>query len=267
MAQYFKGWVGGWVGGVARPPPVVPSCQKAPCPPSPPSISAPPTKQDKSSRGSVDTTKTRSDPQRVGLCSGERPMGAAKGKQSDTEALCQATPHHHHHPFLPPSLRFSPPPPSLPPMRDLCTSPAAAPPHRFPGPCRRSRRSRTAPDGSSSPTGKARASTPNGRRWQRRWSTGFGRFRNASLGIRRAHRHRERTALTSSSRRSVGCFRRTALRSTSGRCRVRRDREKGVGGQVWCGRFASRCRGCATPYQTARGCTPRHNGSKNCRSD
>ena len=43
-------------------------------------------KQDKSSRGSVDTTKTRSDPQRVRTSSGERPIGAAKGKQSDTEA-------------------------------------------------------------------------------------------------------------------------------------------------------------------------------------
>ena len=46
-------------------------------------------KQDKSSGGSVDTTKTRSDPQRVRMSSGERPIGAAKGKQSDTEALCQ----------------------------------------------------------------------------------------------------------------------------------------------------------------------------------
>ena len=48
--------------------------------------------QDKSSRGSVDTTKTRSDPQRVRMSSGERPTGAAKGKQSDTEALCQLPP-------------------------------------------------------------------------------------------------------------------------------------------------------------------------------
>ena len=46
---------------------------------------------------SVDTTKTRSAPQRVRMSSGERPIGAAKGKQSDTEALCQAPP--------PPSLR------------------------------------------------------------------------------------------------------------------------------------------------------------------
>ena len=49
-------------------------------------------KQDKSSRGSVDTTKTRSGPQRVRMSSGERPTGAAKGKQSDTEALCQTPP-------------------------------------------------------------------------------------------------------------------------------------------------------------------------------
>ena len=46
-------------------------------------------KQDKSSRGSVDKTKTRSGPQRVRMSGGERPIGAAKGKQSDTEALCQ----------------------------------------------------------------------------------------------------------------------------------------------------------------------------------
>ena len=26
------------------------------------------------------------------MCSGERPIGAAKGKQSDTEALCQIPP-------------------------------------------------------------------------------------------------------------------------------------------------------------------------------
>ena len=49
-------------------------------------------KQDKTSRGSVGTTKTRSGPQRVRMSSGERPMGAAKGKQSDTEALCQPPP-------------------------------------------------------------------------------------------------------------------------------------------------------------------------------
>ena len=49
-------------------------------------------KQDKSSGGSVDTTKTRSGPQRVRMSSGERPIGAAKGKQSDTEALCHTPP-------------------------------------------------------------------------------------------------------------------------------------------------------------------------------
>ena len=49
-------------------------------------------KQDKSSGGSVDTTKTRSGPQRVRMSSGERPIGAAKGKQSDTEALCHPPP-------------------------------------------------------------------------------------------------------------------------------------------------------------------------------
>ena len=49
-------------------------------------------KQDKSSGGSVDTTKTRSGPQRVRLSSGKRPIGAAKGKPSDTEAFCQPPP-------------------------------------------------------------------------------------------------------------------------------------------------------------------------------
>ena len=49
-------------------------------------------KQDKSFGGSVDTTKPRSDPQRIRVSSGERPIGAAKGKQSDTQALCQAPP-------------------------------------------------------------------------------------------------------------------------------------------------------------------------------
>ena len=49
-------------------------------------------KQDKSSRGSVDTTKTPSDPQRVRMCKGERPIGAAKGKQTNTMASCQTPP-------------------------------------------------------------------------------------------------------------------------------------------------------------------------------
>ena len=51
-------------------------------------------KQDKSSGGSVDTTKT----QRVRMSGGERPIGAAKGKQPNPEALCQP-------------LRPPPPPP------------------------------------------------------------------------------------------------------------------------------------------------------------
>ena len=49
-------------------------------------------KQDNSSRGSVDTTKTRSDPQRVGMYNGERSIGAAKGKQANTMSLCQTPP-------------------------------------------------------------------------------------------------------------------------------------------------------------------------------
>ena len=39
-----------------------------------------------------ETTKTFSGPRRVRMSSGERPMGAARGKQSDTEALCQTPP-------------------------------------------------------------------------------------------------------------------------------------------------------------------------------
>ena len=68
-------------------------------------------KQDKSSRGSVDTTKTRSGPQRVRMSSGERPIGAAKGTQSDTEALCQP-----------------PPPPHPPSCLGLCTTARVSPP-------------------------------------------------------------------------------------------------------------------------------------------
>ena len=51
-------------------------------------------KQDKSSGGSVDTTRTRSGPQRVRMSSGERPIGTAKGKQRNTEALCHPPPPH-----------------------------------------------------------------------------------------------------------------------------------------------------------------------------
>ena len=46
-------------------------------------------KQDKSSGGSVDTTKTRSGPRRVRMYNGERPIGAAKSKQM---ASCQNPP-------------------------------------------------------------------------------------------------------------------------------------------------------------------------------
>ena len=49
-------------------------------------------KQDKTSGGSVDTTKPRSGPQRVGMCSGERPIGAAKGTQTNAMASCQPPP-------------------------------------------------------------------------------------------------------------------------------------------------------------------------------
>ena len=46
-------------------------------------------KQDPSSRGSVNT---RSGPQRVRMSKGQRPIGTAKGKQPDTEALCPPPP-------------------------------------------------------------------------------------------------------------------------------------------------------------------------------
>ena len=64
-------------------------------------------KQDKSSRGSVDTTKTRSDPQRVRMSSGERPIGTPKGQQLNAEALCQP-------PRNPPCYLQHAPPPMLP---------------------------------------------------------------------------------------------------------------------------------------------------------
>ena len=63
-------------------------------------------KQDKSSGGSVDTTGRSSDPQRVGLFSGERPVGAAKGKQLSTKASCQ-------HPPPPPPPLLQPTTPSI----------------------------------------------------------------------------------------------------------------------------------------------------------
>ena len=55
--------------------------------------------QDKSSGGSVGTTKPRSDPQGVGMREGERPIGGAKGKQTNTMAC--------------------PPPPPVPPEGSL----------------------------------------------------------------------------------------------------------------------------------------------------
>ena len=80
------------------PSPLLPPAQKMPCPPPFPPSPGQPTpgvvKQDKSSGGSVDTTKTRSGPRRVRMSGGEMPIGAAKGKQSDTEALCQTPPSH-----------------------------------------------------------------------------------------------------------------------------------------------------------------------------
>ena len=52
-------------------------------------------KQDKSSGGSVDTTKTRSDPQRVRMSSGERPIGAANDKQHNFPRPCANPPPPH----------------------------------------------------------------------------------------------------------------------------------------------------------------------------
>ena len=77
-------------------------------------------KQDKSSRGSVDTTKTRSYPRRVRMCKGEGPIGTANDKQTSTTAACQSTPLTAAP--LPPQARvltFPPPPPapSLPHSR------------------------------------------------------------------------------------------------------------------------------------------------------
>ena len=58
-------------------------------------------KRDKSFRGSVNTTKTRSDPQRTGMYNGERPIGAAKGKQTNTMASYQPPPPGQQHTWLP----------------------------------------------------------------------------------------------------------------------------------------------------------------------
>ena len=63
---------------------------------------------EQSNRGSVDTTKTRLDPQRVRMSSGERPIGAAKGKQPDTEALCQPPPPPNTHSITTQARRHAP---------------------------------------------------------------------------------------------------------------------------------------------------------------
>ena len=79
--------------------------------PSPGQLTPGVVKHDKSSRGSVDTTKTRSDPQRVRMSSGERPIGAAKGKQPNTEALCNPPPPGTGKPWpAPERVPFAPPP-------------------------------------------------------------------------------------------------------------------------------------------------------------
>ena len=93
-------------------------------------------------RGSVDTTKTRSGPQRVRMSSGERPIGAAKGKQSDTEALCQTPP-----PLSEPTTKAPPPfgsrttppfyPPPPPPPKQVSLPSQPAPSGRPPAPRRR----------------------------------------------------------------------------------------------------------------------------------
>ena len=67
-------------------------------------------KRGTSSGGSVDTTKAHSDPQRVGMCKGKRPMGAAKGKQTNTMASCQTPPSHRHRACGPLQCVSSPPP-------------------------------------------------------------------------------------------------------------------------------------------------------------
>ena len=68
-------------------------------------------KQDKSSGGSVDTTKTRSGPQRVRTSSGKRPIGAAKGNQIRYRGLVPTPPPPHQPPgwslfFVPKAHRW-----------------------------------------------------------------------------------------------------------------------------------------------------------------
>ena len=63
------------------------------------------------------------------MCGGERPIGAAKGKQSDTEALCQPPP-----PFQTPP---SPPPVGTPPYAGPGLDRQRPANRRFPGTPRR----------------------------------------------------------------------------------------------------------------------------------
>ena len=81
---------------------------------------------------------TRSDPQRVGMCSGERPIGAAKGKQTNTMASCHpplADPEAHltaSDAWEPPPLKGQggthPPDPHPPDLKCRCASRTEAPP-------------------------------------------------------------------------------------------------------------------------------------------
>ena len=109
-------------------------------------------KQDKSSRGSVDTTKTPLGPQRVRMSSGERPIGAAKGKQSDTEACA------------------NPPPPPSPPTSDLDQRPAHT---KDMAPDAGVARYRTGTRGTRPPTPKP-LRTASGFWWQKWPETPFG---------------------------------------------------------------------------------------------
>ena len=115
------------VGGRGYPPTPPTAMTTAPSPGRPtPGV----VKQDKSAGGSVDTTKTRSGPQRVRVSSGERPIGAAKGKQSDTQALCQTPPplppHLLIHPWGRP-VRIPDPPPLLNAYTDRVLTSATQP--------------------------------------------------------------------------------------------------------------------------------------------
>ena len=68
----------------------------------------------------VDTTKTRSDPQRVWMWKGERPIGAAKGKQTSTMASCSTAP------VVPSCLQKAVPPPPPPRHPGRPQSPSVA---------------------------------------------------------------------------------------------------------------------------------------------